>query len=285
MRRTASTFALLLCVSASTALAATKTAATLAEPVELTLDRDETAEISLPLGPGEYLLTVDTRRADARLSNLISKISLLDGDGAVIRDGAIAFNVIDHQFRGVNAFELKRKSTVAVRIVNQHDKAEFVAIVHPLPAGFLAKRARGEVKFPDVTADDFPFARENAGLMPFPFFGKTAPTSFALGDELNGELEEGQSGYHAVQLPKGDYKVVLGFEQTRRQRSNLIGYLALLDSAGGAQQKIAEINVSDVSYTQGGGFSLKRDSLVVLRVANRHSNTVKYTVKLRPAAE
>lgn len=259
--------------------------ATLSKPTEFTLDRDETMELSLRLAAGEYLVTVDTRRVDGRVSNLMSKVSLLDGDGVVIRDAALSFNAIDRDHRRVSAFQLKRAATVAVRVVNTHDRADFMVVVHPLSAGFLDRRRRGEPPPPDIAQEDWPFAEAKAGWMPYPFFGKVAPGPIVLDQEQTGELEIGESAYYAIALPKGDYRAVLGLEQSRRKSSNLMGHVALLDSAGGSQETIARINAIDVSYTAAGSFTMKRPTLVVLRVTNTHENTVKYTLRLRTGVE
>lgn len=276
---------LYLAAFTATPLVAETRQAALSKPAEFTLDRDETMELDLRLAAGEYLLTVDTRRVDGRISNLISKVSLLDGDGVVVRDAALSFNEIDRDFRRVSAFQLRRTATVSVRVVNSHDQADFMVVVHPLTAGFLARRRSGEPPPPDIAQDDWPFAEAKAGWMPYPFFGKAAPRPIALDEEQTGELEVGESAYYAVALPRGDYRAVLGLEQSRRKNSNLIGYVALLDSAGGSQEKIASINAIDVSYTAAGSFTMKRPTLVVLRVTNTHENTVKYTVRLRPVTE
>jgi hypothetical protein len=264
-----------------TCAAAAAKPAVLSQPAEFVLDRDETEELALKLTAGEYLVTIDTRRADSRLGNLISKVSLLDGDGAVIRDSNISINVIDYSYRGVSAFELKRPATVRVRVVNSNDKAEFLAVAHALPTGFLIQRNRLDAPVVEVAEKDFPFNNGKAGLMPFPFFAKTAPRMLAVEEDQTGELEEGESAYYAAMLPKADYKVGLGFEQARRQKSNLIGYVALLGGAGEAQQNVVDINAIDVSHTKAGGFALKRGSLVVLRVENRNENKVKYTLRIR----
>lgn len=276
---------LTLAVLTAAPLTAQTREATLSQPVEFELDRDEATVLGLQLPPGEYLVTVDTRRSDARMSNLQSRVSLLDADGVVIHGTPMAFNEIDTEFRRVSAFALRRASKVSVRVVNQHDPAEYMVVVHPLSDGFLAWRARGEKPAPTIGAEDWPFATGKAGWMPYPFFGKTAPHPMALDEEQTGELEVGQSAYYAIALPKGDYRAVLGFEQARRTQSNLIGYIALLDSAGGSQEPLARINAIDTEFTAGGGFTLKRPTLIVLRVANGHRNTVKYTLRLRSGAQ
>ena len=272
---------LLLSSACLTCAAAAAKPAVLSQPAEFVLDRDETEELALKLAAGEYLVTIDTRRADSRLGNLISKVSLLDADGAVIRDSNISINVIDYSYRGVSAFELKRPATVRVRVVNSNDKAEFLAVAHALPTGSLIRRNRLDAPVEEVAEKDFPFNNAKAGLMPFPFFAKTPPRMLAVEEDQTGELEEGESAYYAAMLPKADYKVVLGFEQARRQKSNLIGYVALLGGAGEAQQNVVDINAIDVSHTKAGGFALKRGSLVVLRVENRNENKVKYTLRIR----
>ncbi len=284
MRASRVVFSLCVAAAAAAPLRAEPRQATLATPSAFTLDRDETAELDLRLPAGEYLLTVDTRRVDGKVSNLMSKVSLLDGDGVVIRDAALSFNAIDRDHRRVSAFQLKRAATVSVRVMNAHDRADYMVVVHPLAAGFLDRRRRGEPPPPAILPDEWPFTEAKAGWMPYPFFGKVAPSPLALDQELKGELELGESAYYAIALPKGDYRAVLGLEQSRRRSSNLMGHVALLDSAGGSQETIARINAIDVSYTEGGSFTMKRPTLVVLRVTNTHQNTVKYTLRVRAEA-
>lgn len=62
--------------------------------------------------------------------------------------------------------------------------------------------------------------------------------------------------------------------------------MSLLDGDGVVvRDATLQFNAIDVSFTEAGSFTLERPGLVVLRVANRHDNGVRYTLRLRQHGE
>jgi hypothetical protein len=211
----------------------------LSQTSSITLDENERSFFKVRLAAGQYKVILDTRRADQKSGNIISGISLLDQDGGTLEEGAIAFNEIDFEFRGVHHFSLKSPGTVMLKVYNNNSRAKFWLTVV-----------------------------EESLRSPVPLFGTVSPREIQAGQSRSGVLDEGESAYYSIDLKRGDYKAVLDFANAQRQNTNIQGYLALLDRDGGGQQNLINLNEVDVSYRKTASFSLKRDSTVLLRVQN-----------------
>jgi hypothetical protein len=73
--------------------------------------------------------------------------------------------------------------------------------------------------------------------------------------------------------------VIVDFLNSKRENTNIQGYLALLDSDGENQREIIRFNEIDVSYRKFAIFSVKKDEPVIIKVHN-NNNGVNYTVKI-----
>ncbi|HKV41628.1 MAG TPA: hypothetical protein VJX67_20660 [Blastocatellia bacterium] len=220
---------------------------------KVTLDENERCYFKTPLAAGAFKVILDTRRADEVSGNLISSLSLLDGDGAVVQERAIGFNEIDVDFRGVYTFSLKTPTTAGFKLSNDNAKAVFWLTV-------VSSASHTEV----------------------PFFGRVLPKSLVEGESKAGVLGQGESAYYVIDLKKGDYKAVLDFQNSEGQNTNIQGYLALLDADGARLETVIGLNEVDVEYRKLAAFSVKKDTTLILRVENTIYR-VNYAVRVVPA--
>src|SRR5262249_6204489 len=102
-------------------------------------------------------------------------------------------------------------------------------------------------------------------LVPFPFFGKTMPKLLRLDQAQKGTLNQGESVYYITRFPQGKYKVVVGFDNAKRRKTNIQGYLAFLHADGGGQKPVFTFNEVDVSARESAEVTCKRASIVVMR--------------------
>ena len=85
------------------------------------------------------------------------------------------------------------------------------------------------------------------------------------------ELDTHEFVYYIISLKKGDYKALLDFANSAGKKTNLQGYLALLNKDGGDQKDMIKMNEIDVSYRKIASFSLKEDTTLIIRVENNSS--------------
>jgi hypothetical protein len=114
-----------------------------------------------------------------------------------------------------------------------------------------------------------------------PLYGEVVPKPLRIGESQAAALDAGENAYYVISLSKGDYKVVLDFANSKRDNTNLQGYLAFLDADGGNQRKATTFNDINVSYRKAATLSLKKDETVVLRIHNENAR-VDYKVQITP---
>jgi hypothetical protein len=176
---------------------------------KVTLEKNEESYFRLSSPAGDLKIVLDMRLADNSQSNLQSTLSVLDQDGGVIQQRAIDFNEIDVGYRKTALFSLKQPAILGFKLLNKNNTANFWLTVLKEPAPQLV-----------------------------PFFGEVVPKPLALGEVTSGVLDTREFVYYITSLPKGDYKVILDFSNSKRENTNIQGYLALLNSDGGNQRKI-----------------------------------------------
>jgi hypothetical protein len=115
----------------------------------------------------------DARRADGTSGNIMTRVSLLDADGAVVTRSLARMNEIDVSWRAGGVFTLKKAATIGLRLANEHDPIEFWLSLLPADSKTLV-----------------------------PFFGATTPAPIALGQSQSGTLKRGESAYYQISLPK-----------------------------------------------------------------------------------
>ena len=215
----------------------------------LALDKDEEAYLKLPSPAREVTLVLDSRRVDGQTNNLISTLSLLDPNGAVINARALHLNEIDTGFRQVGTFSFRQPTALTIKLVNSIDAARYWLTVLTSPG---------------------------APLMPF--YGELVPTPLTVGQAVSGELDENEDRYYAVPLKTGDYTAILDFTRPGK-RDNFIGYLAVLDADGGNQRRVIALNEIEVSHRAVGVLAMKGDGVAIVRVKNQHGG-VKYGLRI-----
>lgn len=217
---------------------------------KITLEKNEESYFKLSSPASDLRIFLDMRLADNRQSNLQSTLSVLDQDGGVIQDGAIHFNELDVGYRKTALFSSKRPAILGFKLLNENYTANFWLTVLKEPASQLV-----------------------------PFFGEVVPKPLALGEGTSAVLDAGEYVYYITSLPKGDYKVILDFSNSKRENTNIQGYLALLDSDGGNQREIIRFNELNVSYRKIAMLSLKKDETQIIKIHNENKG-VNYTVKI-----
>lgn len=217
---------------------------------KVTLEKNEESYLKLSSSASNLKILLDMHRTNSRYSILQSTLSVLDQDGAVLRDNAIRFNEIDVGYRKTALWSSKQLAILGFKLLNENETADFWLTVVKKPASQL-----------------------------IPFFGEVVPKPLALGEATSGVLDTNEYVYYITSLPKGDYKVILDFSNSKRENTAIQGYLAILDSDGGNQRKIIRVNEIDVSYRKIAVLSLKRDETQIIRIHNGNKG-VNFTVKI-----
>lgn len=227
----------------------------LEETSKITLTKKERSyfKISLPAGTSKIIL--DTRNAEGERMNLQSSLSILDQDGAPVKEDVIRFNEVDVDYRRVYTFSLETPTEVGLKLANNNDKTVFWLTV-----------------------------LKESDPAPLPLFGKVIPNPLTEGQSRSGTLNTYASAYYSVPLKKGNYKTLLDFTNSAGDNTNLQGYLAILDTDGGNQKEVIRMNEVDVSYRKTASFSIENDRTLIVRVENTNQ-PVKYSVKILPVAQ
>jgi hypothetical protein len=215
----------------------------------LVLDKDEEAYLKLPSPAREVTLVLDSKRVDGKTNNLISTLSLLDQNGAVINARALHMNEIDTGFRQVGTFSFRQPAALTIKLVNSIDPARYWLTVLTSPGAPLT-----------------------------PFYGDQVPAPLTLGQAVSGELDQNEDRYYAVPLKPGDYSAILDFARPGK-KDNFIGYLAVLDADGGNQRRVIAVNEIEVSHRAVGVLAMKGDGVAIVRVKNQHVG-VKYGLRI-----
>jgi len=215
------------------------------------LDDVETAYLTVPVAVNGLLMIVDMRPTRPESTNLQSRVSVLDRDGAVLEARAIAFNEIDRGFRRMGAIAVKQKSPLGLKLLNGGKPITYWLTVF------------------------------NSARIPFvPFFGGVTPAPMRVADTVSGALDAGEDVYYKVPLKKGNYRAFLDFANTPRDNTNIQGYLAILDAAGGNQERVIHLNEIDVAFRKIGDVRVKRDGAAIVRIQT--VKPVKYTLRIAP---
>ena len=210
--------------------------------------------LQLPEPVGDLKIVADMRHIDNRSSNLQSRISLLDANGAMLQDRIINFNEIDVGARQTATWSTRQPQRVAIRLLNGDAPADFWLSVGPASA----------VQF-------------------VPLFGSVVPEALSLGEEKSGLLDVNEDAYYVVPLNQGNYQLTIDFANAERRNTNIQGSVAILDADGGNYREIARFNEIDVSARKVETFLARDAGPVILNVQNTNA-TVRYTLKLAAAA-
>ena len=204
--------------------------------------------------PAEGLkIVLDMRRVDGKSSNLSSRLSVLDSDGAVTEERLINFNEIDVGARMTASWSTRKPAPVGFRLLNGDVPADFWFSVRREPAPQLV-----------------------------PFFGDVVPQRLAVGGEASGLLDVNEDAYYLVSLRQGDYQIIADFSNAERRNTNIQGSVALLDGDGGNYRELVRFNEVDVSARKTGTFLARDDGPMILNIQNTH-DAVRYELRLAEA--
>ena len=219
------------------------------------LGPDQDYYLQLPEPVGDLKIVADMRQIDNRDSNLQSRISLLDENGAVLQDRVITFNEIDVGARQTATWSTRQPARVSVRVLNGAAPADFWLSVRP------------------ASATQF-----------VPLFGSVVPQALSLGEEGTGLLDENEDAYYMVSLRQGEYQITVDFANAERRNTNIQGSVAILDSDGGNYREIVRFNEIDVTARKVETFLARDDGPVILNVQNTN-DAVRYVLKLAAAGQ
>jgi hypothetical protein len=215
------------------------------------LDDVETAYLSIPVAVTGLLMIVDMRPTRPQTTNLQSRLSVLDRDGGVLEARAISFNEIDRGYRRMGAIAVKQQSPIGLKLLNGGKPITYWLTVF------------------------------NTARIPFvPFFGDVTPRPLRVAETASGTLDAGEDVYFTIALKKGSYRAFLDFTNAPRDNTNIQGYLAILDAAGGSQEKVIRLNEIDVAFRKIGGVTIKRDGTAIVRIQT--VKPVKYNLRIAP---
>lgn len=217
------------------------------------LGPDQEYYLRLPNPVGDLKIVADMRHIDNRFSNLQSRISLLDENGAVLEDRVITFNEIDVGARQTATWSTRQPARVGVRVLNGSAPADFWLSVRP------------------ASATQF-----------VPLFGSVVPQPLSLGQEGTGLLDENEDAYYMVSLRQGEYQITVDFANAERRNTNIQGSVALLDSDGGNYREIVRFNEIDITARKVETFLVRDEGTAILNVQSTH-DAVKYVLKLAAA--
>jgi hypothetical protein len=217
------------------------------------LGPDQEYYLRLPQPVGDLKIVADMRHIDNRSSNLQSRISLLDENGAVLEDRVITFNEIDVGARQTATWSTRQPARVGVRLLNGSAPADFWLCVRP------------------ASATQF-----------VPLFGSVVPQPLSLGEEGTGLLDQNEDAYYKVSLRQGEYQITVDFANAERRNTNIQGSVAILDSDGGNYREIVRFNEIDITARKVETFLARDDGAVILNVQSTN-DAVKYVLRLAPA--
>ena len=218
------------------------------------LNQNEAFYVRLQAPAGDVDVVMDMRLVENVRSNLLASLTVLDENGAAVRDAIIRFNEIDRMWRNTATHSTSQPTRHGFRIVNNGQAADF----------WLTVRRSG-----------------TRGLVPF--FGETVAQTLEAGSASRGRLATNDDAYYRASLPPGDYHAVLEFALQPAQHGNIIGSLSMLNASGGEAKSLIAFNEVDVSYRKAARFSVSGSEPVVFRVQNSH-NVVGYMLRVEAAS-
>lgn len=218
---------------------------------KVTLEQNEEYYFRLPEPANAFNIVQDIRLPKNDRTNLSTQLSILDPEGGVLEANVIRFNEIDVGYRKTASFSTKQPARLGFKLTNTAS-----------------------------TAADIWVAVSPAGTRVFfPFFGDVVPQQWSAGKDASGRLETNESVYYVVRLPRGDSRVTVDFANAKRERTNLSGYLAVLDADGGNQDVVLRLNEIAVSYRTVASLSVKGNESIILRLQNT-SEPVNYNLRI-----
>jgi hypothetical protein len=210
--------------------------------------------LRLPEPVGDLKIVADMRHIDNRSSNLQSRISLLDENGAVLEDRIITFNEIDVGARKTATWSTRQPQRVGLRLLNGDAPADFWLSVRP-----------------------------SSALQFVPLFGSVVPEALSPGRDASGLLDVNEDAYYVVELRQGEHQITVDFANAERRNTNIQGSVAVLDADGGNYREVVRFNEIDVSARKVETFLVRDAGPVILNVQNTN-DTVRYTLKLAEAS-
>ena len=206
-------------------------------------------QLLVPIGKAKIFL--DKQLLKNYPTNLQSTLSLVDEDGIEIKDNVINFNEVDIGYRKEASLSLDKPAIIGFRVLNGSAELDFWLTV-----------------------------LKNNDTQLVPFFGNRIPIPATVDEKKSGKLKEHTDVYYAIDLEKGNYKIVVDFINSKKNNTNIQGYVALLNPDGSKQTEIININETDIHTRQGTTVSIEKKGKYIFRIEN-NSRTIDYKLKIR----
>ena len=212
------------------------------------LDENEATYLRFA-SPGQVKIILDMQLPQNEHSNLQSRLLLLDEDGATVGNPVINFNEIDVGHRIVTTVTVRR-GAAGLKLQNLGKLADLWLTLQPADAGQFV-----------------------------PLFGEIVPQALHVGESKTGSLEKIEYAYYVTSFAPGSYKLILDLSNVDGSRTNIQGYLALLDEDGGGQRKIIRLNEIDTSHRSTETFTLTRPRTMIIQLYNS-AHPVNYAMRI-----
>jgi hypothetical protein len=115
-----------------------------------------------------------------------------------------------------------------------------------------------------------------------PFCNEVEPEPIEVGQPETGTLAENEFVYYTVSLTMGEYKVILDFANAANKKTNIGGFLAMLDGDGGNHKELLYLNEIDTFSRKTGMFLVRKDAELIFRIYNRQ-HPVNYKLTIQPS--
>ena len=222
-------------------------------PMKIRLRPQESAYLQLPEPVEEFDIVVDVRLVDNALSYLGAAVSVLDANGATIRDSLVGIAGYGRSTRQTASYGAAKPARLGLKVTNGQNLSDIWITVRPARA---------------------------AGLVPF--FGEIVPQSLRLGEPQKGRLGLNQEAYYQAALPIGAYDAILEFARSTGDQGQIVGVLGKSSSDGGGWVQLLYFQDYGTSYRKSARFAVNEAGAVVFTMINT-ADVVDYIFRVQPA--
>ena len=251
------------------------------------LDKDQHAYYSLDLPKGDFLVVLDSRRADGKsgdgkLASLKGQLNFHNADiplpSPINTTGlsGVQFSSSDDEERIINHRSRNTAMPLIIDIENDGPRSNYWLTVLPAAANDTS---------------------EVSPALAVPLFGEVTPPTISVGAVMTGQLKQNKSAYFLIDLKAGQYQSILNFSSTNRKIADLNGVITRSAESGNDGFGVPINNLhwnSSAQYRNvsmftvyPGGSNAAPSGLSLIKVYNQGSATdaapVHFTARILPA--
>ena len=215
----------------------------------------EAAYFQLPEPVEAFDIVVDLRLVDNVRSHLGATVSVLDPNGAIIRDSLvwIGGTAYGRTARQTASYGAGKPARLGFKVANGSNPTDIWVTVRPARA---------------------------AGLVPF--FGEIVAEPLRLGQPHKGQLGFNQEAYYQATLPIGAYDAILEFARVTVDAGQIFGVLGKSSSDGGGWAQLLYFQDYGRSFRKSARFAVSEAGAVVFTMVNT-VDAVDYIFRVQPA--